>query len=137
MLLNDEAVNVTIYIYVQILTLLTISTTNRTRCRSIQSNYIEITLRHGCSPVNLRHILRTPFPTNTSQRRIQTTSTSASAQVISTVLKLLKNTGIPVFSYKLFYSFLRPIKKVRTSSVKVCRSYSAKSFEGLCMPAMR
>ena len=32
----------------------------------LQSNFIEITLRHGCSPVNLLHILRTPFPKNTS-----------------------------------------------------------------------
>ena len=29
-------------------------------------NFIEITLRHGCSPVNLLHIFRTPFPKNTS-----------------------------------------------------------------------
>ena len=27
----------------------------------LQSNFIEITLRHGCSPVNLLHILRTSF----------------------------------------------------------------------------
>ena len=27
---------------------------------------IEITLRHGLSPVNLLHILRTPFSKNTS-----------------------------------------------------------------------
>ena len=33
----------------------------------IQSNFIEITLRHGCSPVNLLHILRTPFPKSTSE----------------------------------------------------------------------
>ena len=31
-----------------------------------QSNFIEITLRHGCSAVNLLHIFRTPFPKNTS-----------------------------------------------------------------------
>ena len=30
------------------------------------SNFIEITLRHGCSPVNLLHIFRTLFPKNTS-----------------------------------------------------------------------
>ena len=41
-------------------------------CRSaisikLQSNFIESTLRHGCSPVNLLHIFRTPFPRNTSQ----------------------------------------------------------------------
>ena len=30
-------------------------------CRSV----ISITLRHGCSPVNLQHIFRTPFSKNT------------------------------------------------------------------------
>ena len=30
------------------------------------ANFIEIALRHGCSPVNLLHIFRTPFPKNTS-----------------------------------------------------------------------
>ena len=29
-------------------------------------NFIEITLRHGCSPINLLQIFRTPFPTKTS-----------------------------------------------------------------------
>ena len=33
----------------------------------LQSNFIEIALRHGCSPVNLLHIFRTPFPRNTSE----------------------------------------------------------------------
>ena len=31
-----------------------------------QSNFIEIVLRHGCSPENLLHIFRAPFPANTS-----------------------------------------------------------------------
>ena len=40
-------------------------------CRSgisikLQSNLIEITLRHGFSPVNLLHIFRTPLSENTS-----------------------------------------------------------------------
>ena len=40
-------------------------------CRSkisikLQSNFIEITLQHRCSPVNLVHIFRTPFLKNTS-----------------------------------------------------------------------
>ena len=30
-----------------------------------QTNFIEITLRHGCSPVNLLHIFRTLFYKNT------------------------------------------------------------------------
>ena len=33
---------------------------------NIQSNFIELTLQHGRSPVNLLHIFRTPFPKNTS-----------------------------------------------------------------------
>ena len=42
-------------------------------CRSpiskkLQSNFIEITLRHGCSPVNLLHVFRTPFLKNISGR---------------------------------------------------------------------
>ena len=45
----------------------------RTPCRSVisiklQSNFIEITLRHRCFPVNLLHIFRTPFLKNTSVR---------------------------------------------------------------------
>ena len=40
-------------------------------CRSLISikllcNFIEITLRHGCSPVKLLHIFRTPFSKNNS-----------------------------------------------------------------------
>ena len=30
-------------------------------------NFIEITLCHGCSPINLLHIFRKPFPKNTSE----------------------------------------------------------------------
>ena len=41
----------------------------RKRCsENLQSNFIEITLRHGCSPVNLLYISKTPFPKSTSDR---------------------------------------------------------------------
>ena len=33
----------------------------------LQSNFIQITLRHGCSPVNLLHVFRTLFTKNTSR----------------------------------------------------------------------
>ena len=36
------------------------------------SKFIEITLGHGCSPVNLLHIFRIPFPKNTSGRLLLT-----------------------------------------------------------------
>ena len=32
----------------------------------VGSKFIEITLRHGCSHVNLLHIFRKPYPRNTS-----------------------------------------------------------------------
>ena len=35
---------------------------------SMQSNFTEIALRHGCSPVNLLLIFRTPFFKNTHGR---------------------------------------------------------------------
>ena len=31
----------------------------------LESDFIEIALRHGCSPVNMVHIFRTPFPKST------------------------------------------------------------------------
>ena len=31
---------------------------------NLRSNFIEITLQHGYSPVNLLHIFRTPIPKN-------------------------------------------------------------------------
>ena len=45
--------------------------TGEHQCRSeisikLQSNFIEITLLHGCSHVNLLHFFRTPFLKNTS-----------------------------------------------------------------------
>ena len=45
--------------------------TGENPCRSVtsinlQSNFIEIALRHDVSPVNWLHIFRTPFPKNTS-----------------------------------------------------------------------
>ena len=33
----------------------------------VANNFIEIKLWHGCSPINLLHIFRTPFPKNTSE----------------------------------------------------------------------
>ena len=35
-----------------------------------ESNFIEIALRHGCSPVNLLHVFGTPFPRNKKHLRV-------------------------------------------------------------------
>ena len=49
------------------------------------------------------------------QGQIQTTFTYANAEVTFSVVKFLKNTGIPIFSTKLLSSFLLPIEKIRKS----------------------
>ena len=62
------------------------------------ANFIEIALRHGCSPVNLLHIFRTPFPRNTSGSMLLQTDV---LDYHSKYLKLLKVTLI-VFYFSLF-----------------------------------
>ena len=42
------------------------SRTPMRKCDSMQSNFIDITFRHGCSPVNFLHIFRITFSKNTS-----------------------------------------------------------------------
>ena len=42
----------------------------------LQSNFIEIALRHGCSPVNLLHVFRTLFLQNTSRWLLLKAATS-------------------------------------------------------------
>ena len=59
-------------------------------CRSMISmkllyNLIEITLRHGCSPVNLLHTFRTPFPKSISERLLLSCSMFMSLKVHSKV----------------------------------------------------
>ena len=51
----------------------------------LQSNFIEITLRHGCSPVNFLHVFRPPFPSlgqfmsYYKRKKISTNSTKIAA----------------------------------------------------------
>ena len=71
-------------------------------------NFIEITLRHGCSPVNLVHIFRTSFPKNTSDGLLLTSNNTKSNQNIYCicVLKLISfldrdNKSVFMFTYKV------------------------------------
>ena len=64
-------------------------------------NFIEIILRHGCSPTNSLHIFSSPFSKNT----------------IGKLLML-------VFIVKPFYKFFRPMEELRSVLVhtfsKIC-----------------
>ena len=70
--------------------------TSMAQCVSIklQSNFIEIALRHGHSPVNLLHIFRTPFSHNTSERlflRMETVTLLKRDSGRSVFLSILQN----------------------------------------------
>ena len=72
-------------------------------CRSVisiklQSNFIEITLWHGCSPVNLLHILRTPFPKNTSGRLLLVIKTKEYSYYLKGSFDEIQTNGL--YSYK-------------------------------------
>ena len=56
-----------------------------------QSNFIEIALRHGCSPVNLLHIFRTLFTKNTSERQLLW------------LLKIISVVGLQLFRLSIFF----------------------------------
>ena len=67
--------------------------------------FIEIILPHGCSPVNLQHIFRTPFPQNTSGR-----------------LLLRINYRLPEATIDTRESWTKPFK-TDNSCDKNCKSY--------------
>ena len=54
----------------------------------LQSNFIEIALWHGCSPVNLLYIFGTPFPKNTSRRLLLYLKVSALTLFVKDKLSL-------------------------------------------------
>ena len=62
---------------------------------TLQSNFIEITLRHGCSRVNLLHIFRAPFLKNTYGRLLL--KISINLQMVSEVA-VYRCSINPVFS---------------------------------------
>ena len=86
--------------------------TGKCPCRSVTSikllcNFIEITLRQGCSPVNLLHIFRTPYPKSTSRgllldELIQNLLYGSSKYTFSTNNKILSVTTESLKSTKHF-----------------------------------
>ena len=54
-------------------------------------NFIEIALRHGCSPVNLLHIFRTPFLKNTSGRLLLLFQKSTCSHTVNCTIVITGN----------------------------------------------
>ena len=64
----------------------------------LQSNFIEITLQHGCPPVNLLHVFRTPFLKNTSVWLL--------LKLFLSCLNLILTTSTLTFTFTLFCQFI-------------------------------
>ena len=87
-------------------------------------NFFEITLRPGCSRVNLLHIFRTPFPKNTSGRLLVYSTHSLcivifivlSVLIVHCLLKILKRFKEMCRQMKSFRCFIKwPLKSALLS----------------------
>ena len=67
----------------------------------LQNNFIEITLRHGCSPVNLLYIFITPFPQNTSWRLLLE-GAEASIIIIKNLIHMILKSKVLRFGNKYY-----------------------------------
>ena len=80
-------------------------------------NFVEITLRHGCSPVKLLHIIRTLFPKNTSGGLLLNFYFNASQYFTavdkkqSVGTKLISN-FLTIHFFSTFYNFYRILNKI-------------------------
>ena len=86
-------------------------------CQSVnsikmQSNFIEITLQHGCSPVNFLHIFRTLFTKNTSAELLLDRYSNTILR-FSTAQQTLSRTldMVPYFSVKKCFSVNDPVQE--------------------------
>ena len=75
-------------------------------CRSAMSikllcSFIEIALRHGCSPVNLLHIFRTPFLKNTSGRLLLKLLMFRLFRLIQIHLELISRNSLHLSHYRV------------------------------------
>ena len=74
----------------------------------LQTNFIEIALRHGCSPKHLLHISKTAFPRNTSGQLLQ--------KVFRNVARIeALGEGILIFRFKISFLtfFTRAVLKLK------------------------
>ena len=76
----------------------------------LQDNFTEITHRHGCSPVHLQHIFRTPFHKNTYGRLLLPFANLWTHDIISWYL-VDKGTH-QRFSYIVTNSLKKELKKI-------------------------
>ena len=68
---------------------------------NLQSKFIEITLRHRCSPVNLLHIFRTSFSKNPSGWLLLTFSSSARTSQVYRTIFLFSLSTVSTMSNKI------------------------------------
>ena len=92
----------------------------------VACSFIEITLCHGCSPVNLLHIFRAPFPKNTFGRLIlyfipqNLFKDICQAIFIKTILRLSLVTSDFAYAQKTYFSKIVSIILLLIFFWKIC-----------------
>ena len=73
------------------------------------SKFIEIALWHGCSPVNLQHIFRTPFPKSTSEGLLYKINflVRCSHVLLFCNMYLLTQFHTEIFAFKYLYVLIK------------------------------
>ena len=88
-------------------------------CRRVICNFNEIALQHGCSPVNLLHTFRMPFPNNTSEWLLLPLS------VNSEDLGTFKSKNLVTSKDSMFYILIKTRKKIDKPCAK-CKTIPEK-----------
>ena len=78
----------------------------------VASSFIEISLRDGCSPVNLMHFFKTPFPKNISGRLLLLQLQRCNS--VNQIRKNCKNRGMLFLSMIHKTGAFKPIHKHMT-----------------------
>ena len=91
----------------------------------LQSNFIEITLRHVCSPVHLLYIFRTPFHKNSSGRLLLVASSNSRWVIFKQYESL--------YPFRAKFSFLTSMFKIFSHS----NILSAKKLSFRCLPCFK
>ena len=87
----------------------------------LRDNFIEITLWHGCSPVNMLHIFRTPFPKNTSIELLLNESS-----------RYKRNFSLSAFSLSISGQYFRSSRTEVSCKKDVLRNFAKFTGKHLC-----
>ena len=96
-------------------------------------NFIEIPLRHGCSPVNLLHIFRIPFHKNTYGRLLLIHGLEEVTKIYENMQNVQYFSKFAGFGLQLYYQrapsqLFRKEKGFRYNFFRICRATTFQNY---------